>query len=218
MVYHVKVSYQHVDVSKPPPTSVVEPICFLSRLLSAAERNYWPTELEVAGLVWVLRKTRHMVQALSPDSPAIVYTDHSATVAIATSTSLKSVAVERLNLRLVRASQYIQSFPIAVYHRSGKSNKIADALSRLPVRSDVVDKMSRRFWPSAGEYLNKSTLKTLARCVSGCELPDEFVTDKTFEGSANESRDVQAGMILGADIRDTTPDCRDALIESMKRL
>ncbi|KAJ5793509.1 hypothetical protein N7457_000108 [Penicillium paradoxum] len=85
--------------------------------------------------------------------------------------------------------------------------------------SDITEKVeARRFWPSGGEYLNKSTLKTLARCVSGCELPDEFVTNKTFEDSANESRNLQAGMILGADIRDTNPDDRDALIESMKRL
>ena len=77
---------------------------------------------------------------------------------------------------------------------------------------------ARRFWPSGGEYLNKSTLKTLARCVSGSELPDEFVTNKTFEGSSNECHNLRAGMILGADIRDTDPDDRDALIESMKRL
>ena len=84
---------------------------------------------------------------------------------------------------------------------------------------DTTEKVeARRFWPSGGEYLNKSTLKTLARCVSGCELPDEFVTNKTFEGSANESRNLQAGLILGADIRDTDPDDRGALIESMKRL
>lgn len=66
--------------------------------------------------------------------------------------------------------------------------------------------------------MNKSTLKTLARCVSGRELPDEFVTNNTFEDSTNESRNLQAGMILGADIRDTNPDDRDALIENMKRL
>lgn len=81
---------------------------------------------------------------------------------------------------------------------------------------DTTEKVEdRRFWPSGGEYLNKSTLKTLARCVSGCELPDEFVTNKTFEDSANESRNLQAGMILGADIN---PDDRDALVESMKQL
>ncbi|KAJ5826722.1 hypothetical protein N7447_003485 [Penicillium robsamsonii] len=84
---------------------------------------------------------------------------------------------------------------------------------------DITEKVeARKFWPSGGEYLNKSTLKTLAQCVSGCELPDEFVTNRTFEGSADESRNLQAGMILGADIRDTHPDNRGALIESMKRL
>ncbi|CDM34569.1 unnamed protein product [Penicillium roqueforti FM164] len=56
--------------------------------------------------------------------------------------------------------------------------------------------------------------------ISGYDLTDEFVTNKTFETSGNESRNQEAGMILGADIRETTrtPDTRDALIESMKRI
>lgn len=38
------------------------------------------------------------------DKPVIFFIDHSATVRIVISVSLKSVAVERLNLRLIRAS------------------------------------------------------------------------------------------------------------------
>jgi hypothetical protein len=64
--------------------------------------------------------------------PMVVYTDHSSTVDIASATTLRSIASEKLNPRLVRASQYVQLFRLRVYHRSGKSNKIADALSRLP--------------------------------------------------------------------------------------
>lgn len=100
-------------------------------------------------------------------------------------------------------------FRFLISYLRAKRRKLGDTAEKVE---------ARRFWPSGGEYLNKSTLKTLARCVSGCELPDEFVTNKTFEGSANESRNLQAGMILGADIRDTNPDDRDALIESMKHL
>jgi hypothetical protein len=32
------------------------PVCFLSKRLNKHEMNYWPTELEVAGLVWTVRK------------------------------------------------------------------------------------------------------------------------------------------------------------------
>lgn len=47
-----------------PPTSdlssrsSIEPIMFLSRLLTLTETRCWPTELEMAELIWVIRKTR----------------------------------------------------------------------------------------------------------------------------------------------------------------
>ncbi|CAG7946296.1 unnamed protein product [Penicillium nalgiovense] len=58
-----------------------------------------------------------------------------------------------------------------------------------------------RFWPSGGEYLDRSTLVTLARCVSGSELP-ESLKDNTFDSGDNSTRDADAGTVLGADVRD----------------
>jgi hypothetical protein len=100
MVYHSKV--EPGNPAQPPPRNSIEPIMFLSRQLNKAEQNYWPTELEVAGLVWVLRKISHTVQ--SSKKPPIFFTDHSATVSIAKQTSLSTSSTEKLNLRLVRAS------------------------------------------------------------------------------------------------------------------
>ncbi|KAJ5977319.1 hypothetical protein N7501_000661 [Penicillium viridicatum] len=131
-IYHTKPGFTHKDVSKPPPTTEVQPIMFLSRLLTDAEKNYWPTELEVSALCWTLRKVRHLVEACPTDLPAIIYTDHSSTTGIAKATSLSSISLERQNLRLVRASQFIQQFRLRIFHRPGKTNKIADAFSRLP--------------------------------------------------------------------------------------
>ncbi|KAJ5504113.1 hypothetical protein N7463_006987 [Penicillium fimorum] len=70
--------------------------------------------------------------------------------------------------------------------------------------SDAVAKKveATRFWPSAGEYLNRSTLVTLARCVSGSELPKSLVQDKTFDSGDTSTRDADAGTVLGADVRD----------------
>ena len=50
IVFHVKVGVI-VPIGKWPSRNQIEPIMFLSRLLTAAEKNYWPTELEMAGLV-----------------------------------------------------------------------------------------------------------------------------------------------------------------------
>ena len=106
----------------------IHPIMFLSRLLTDAKRNYWPTELEVTGLVWAVRKVWHLIE--SSVSKIVVYTDHSATVDIAKA-SLTTTSTIHLNLRLVRASQYLQQFDLDVRHKPGKLNVILDALSCL---------------------------------------------------------------------------------------
>jgi hypothetical protein len=53
VIYHVKgdgeASLNPLD--KYPNRSDIEPIMFLSRMHAPAETRYWPTELEVAGLV-----------------------------------------------------------------------------------------------------------------------------------------------------------------------
>ena len=129
LVYHCKKDEEPENLEQPPPRTLVEPILFLSKLLINAETRYWPTELEVAGLVWAVRKTRHLIE--SSKHPTVVYTDHAGTVGIARQTSLTSVSTEKLNLRLVRASEFLQRFLLHVKHRPGRTNYVPDALSRL---------------------------------------------------------------------------------------
>ena len=130
IVYHIKGDppLGSIDICKVPRTSV-QPIMFLSKLLNTAESNYWPTELEVAGIVWVVKKIRHMIE--SSHHAVQIITDHSAAVQIGKQTSLTTSNTEKLNLRLVRASQYLQTFNLCIRHKSGKSNTVPDALSRL---------------------------------------------------------------------------------------
>lgn len=59
-----------------PSSNSVRPILFLSRLLTTAERNYWPTKLEIASFVWVIKKVRHLVESFQ--AYVIIQTDHSA--------------------------------------------------------------------------------------------------------------------------------------------
>ena len=127
--------YHRLDDNDDRRTSV-QPIIFLSRNINAAERNYWPTELEVAGIVWVVKKIRHMIDS-TEKSPTIIYTDHSAAIPISRQTSLTTSSTDKLNLRLVRASQYLSSFNLAIRHKSGASNIVPDALSRLQGLPDL---------------------------------------------------------------------------------
>ena len=127
VVYHVKEGC--CQPGEYPPRSAIQPIMFLSRLLNSAETRYWPTEMEVAGIVWVLRKIRHLIESAA--LPTVIYTDHGAALGIAKQTTLTSSSTDKLNLRLVRASDYIQRFDLDIRHKPGRTHIVPDALSRL---------------------------------------------------------------------------------------
>ena len=112
----------------------VQPILFLSKCLNSAEQNYWPTELEVAGVVWTVKKVRHMIE-LSLKPPVIVYTDHSAGVDISKQTTLKTASTDKLNLRLVRVLQYLLIFNLELKYKAGKTNLVPDILLRLNIKN-----------------------------------------------------------------------------------
>jgi len=109
--------------------TTIQPIMFLSKCLSSAERRYFPTELEMAGLCWAVKKMRHMIEA---SSKIYVFTDHAAVTAIARQHRLTTTeSLESLNLRLAKASVYLQQFELDVRYRPGKLHLVPDALSRL---------------------------------------------------------------------------------------
>lgn len=132
MIYHIKEN-AHTDMKKDgaktayPSKSSIQPIIFLSRLLKPAETRYWPTELELAGMVWVVRKVRHLIESLS--LATIIHTDHGANIGIVKQISLFTMSTEKLNLRLIRASEYLQRFNLDIRHKPGKQHIVPDALS-----------------------------------------------------------------------------------------
>ena len=107
-------------------------ILFLNRLLTNAETRYWPTELKIADIIWVVKKIRHMIEITI--HIIIIYTDHSIAVTIVKQTSFNITSIEKLNLRLIRASKYLQRFRLNVRYKSEKANIVFDALSRLVSR------------------------------------------------------------------------------------
>ena len=133
VIYHLKPG---ADPNS-PKQGEIQPIMFLSRMLTTAEERYWPTELEMAGLVWVVRKARHIIEA--SQHPTIVFTDHAANASIAKQTTLSSSNTDKLNLRLVRASAYLSQFQLDVRYRPGKRHILPDVLSRLPADRSFLD-------------------------------------------------------------------------------
>ena len=113
-----------------PFTISVQPVLFLSRLFTPTERNYWPTELEITGFIWVVKKVKHIIE--SSKAKVIIQTNHSAIIDILQQSSITStISTIKLNLRLIRASQFLQQFKLDIRHTPGKEHIIPDALSHL---------------------------------------------------------------------------------------
>ena len=167
IVYHCKEEEQETDT---PRKSTIQPILFLSKLLNDAESRYWPTDLEVAGLVWTIRQIRHMVE--SSEQPTIVYTDHAATLSIVKQTSLNTVSVEKLNLRLIRASEYLQRFRLDVRYKPGRTHFMPDALSRLASRETRRQSAERE--NGVLDTLHATAIESWGFAISIAELSKEY--------------------------------------------
>lgn len=105
-------------------------IMFLSRQLIFAKLNYWSTELKTSKLVWIIKKIRHLVQ--SSQHRIIVQTDHQTIVNICEQTLITFTNFTiRMNVRLIRISQFLSQFNLDVRYKSNKDHIIFDALFKL---------------------------------------------------------------------------------------
>lgn len=112
------------------PVKHIRPILFMSRPASNVEQRYGSTEGEVAAVAWACRKLRKMVQ--SNRSPVQILTDHAATQGIVTCASLNTMDLNKANIKLAKAANYLSQYELAIHHIPGILNVIPDALSRLP--------------------------------------------------------------------------------------
>jgi hypothetical protein len=133
MVFHCKEGFIW-KTGTPIPSNQVQPVMFLSRCISTPELRYGPSELEVACLVWAVKRLHTVIH--SSKGPVIVLTDHSATKGIVEQTSLRTSSTDRANKRLINASVYLSQFDLKTYHVPGRPNLVPDALSRLRAKQD----------------------------------------------------------------------------------
>ena len=157
VIYHLKPGADPNNLK----VSEIELIMFLSRMLTSAEERYWPTELEMAGLVWVVRRARHLIKAFK--HVTVIFTDHAANAFIARQTTLSFSNTDKLNLRLVRASIYLSQFRFDIRYRSDKRHVIPDALFRLS---------ADRSFLNDGENLKLKSYHS--------NMTDSFVNDQCF--------------------------------------
>lgn len=96
------------------------PVCSLSRKLTASEMRYPTVEKECLALVFLLSRLRRYVL----DKELEIYTDSTAVRYLFTKSDPGS--------RLQRWIVAVQEFKFQIYHIAGKTNIVADVLSRYP--------------------------------------------------------------------------------------
>lgn len=106
-------------------------IAYASRSLRGAERRYTITELEGLALVWSIRKWRVILMGRQ----VLVKTDHSALRFIS--------ACAVVSQRMARWLVFVQEFDLEIRHIPGKTNTVADSLSRIPARDRKNSKRKR---------------------------------------------------------------------------
>ncbi|XP_071928113.1 uncharacterized protein [Coffea arabica] len=93
-------------------------IAYASRKLKPHERNYPTHDLELAAVVFALKKWRHYLYGVTFE----VYTDHK---------SLKYLFSQKeLNLRQRQWVEFLEDYDCTINYHPGKANVVADALSR----------------------------------------------------------------------------------------
>ncbi|XP_071909683.1 uncharacterized protein [Coffea arabica] len=93
-------------------------IAYASRRLKPHEQNYPTHDLELAAVIFALKKWRHYLYGVTFE----VFTDHK---------SLKYLFSQKeLNLRQRRWVEFLEDYDCSINYHPGKANVVADALSR----------------------------------------------------------------------------------------
>jgi len=94
------------------------PVAFLSRSMTAPEKNYPIQEQELLALIYALKKWRHYLFGME----ITAYTDHETLVGWQSNRDLSG--------RKARWVETLSEFPVRILYRPGQQNIVADALSR----------------------------------------------------------------------------------------
>lgn len=99
------------------------PITFISRTLSRTEENYATNEKEMLAIVWALQSLRNFIYGAS----ITILTDHQPLT--------YAMSPKNNNAKLKRWKAFIEEHNYELRYKPGKTNVVADALSRIQINS-----------------------------------------------------------------------------------
>ena len=152
------------------------PICFASRTLSSAERNYAQLEKEALAIVYALRKFHNYLWS---QKNFTVITDHKPLLGIFSNT--KNIS-PMSSARIQRWGLLLQAYNFTLRHRSGALLGTADALSRLPLMATIESTPVPADWANLVHFLDSSPVgsvdikehtrkdPTLSKVMRFCEI------------------------------------------------
>lgn len=128
MIYHFK---QTIVSSNYLVRVTMQLIMFLNKRITNSKSKYWSIEPKIVNLMWILRKTRHMIDFAFWFF--IIYTNHEVAVNINRQKFLFTFFTDKLNLRLIKTSKYIQKFNVIIKHKSKEKHVVLNALFKLKI-------------------------------------------------------------------------------------
>ncbi|XP_049520592.1 retrovirus-related Pol polyprotein from transposon opus [Dermacentor silvarum] len=141
----------------------IRTVAFASRTLTEAERKYSTGEREDLACLWALEKWHVYLWG----RPVTLQTDHQALVAL-----LSSQGTGQRPLRIARWTARLLRYNFTMQYRRGEHNKVADALSRLPLPD------------TEGGPESEEEIVSLVMCVHHDELKHATAEDSTLQDVA----------------------------------
>jgi len=152
------------------------PLHFMSKPLTDAETRYWPTHLEMSGLVWAAKRMcPYMERAF-----VTFVTDHHSNVALCKMQGLDTTSTDRSSLRLHTWTIYLNQYRdhMHVVYSKGANLECPDVLSRL--RYEITSRAEQ--------------LRTWARKLGARPEMEEFEVNECFAVTrlaGKQAREVQ---------------------------
>ena len=109
------------------------PIAFISKILIAAEKNYAMWEKELFAVIWSIKYFRPYLTG----HQFHIRSDNKPTTQLLSNLSIKLTTTT--SNRVARWINMLQTFRYTIKHHPGKSNVVADALSRFPLIANLSD-------------------------------------------------------------------------------